>query len=164
MEKTLELTVQQLKQINTKSGQLAAENEVMQLRLKELGTLYPRLLDEIKNLQINPKAAQSVAATSYYTEKRFTTRLRDSVVHDTIRVKVFNYKDAWYDISGVAHDSTQEVSVNSRDTLVQVVFKGKREKPWLWIFSPRKVMQRVSLKNPNAHITYSEFIQIQRKK
>jgi len=136
----------------------------MQLRLKELGTLYPRLLDEIKNLQINPKAAQSVAATSYYTEKRFTTRLRDSVVHDTIRVKVFNYKDAWYDICGVAHDSTQEVNVNSRDTLVQVVFKGKREKPWLWIFSPRKVMQRVSLKNPNAHITYSEFIQIQRKK
>jgi regulator of replication initiation timing len=57
LEKTLELTVQQLKQINTKSGQLAAENEVMQLRLKELGTLYPRLLDEIKNLQINPKAA-----------------------------------------------------------------------------------------------------------
>lgn len=164
MEKTLELTVQTLKQVSTKSGQLAAENELMQLHLKELDILYPRLLDEIKNLKINPKAAQSIASTSYYTEKRFTTKLKDSIVHDTVRVKVFNYKDAWYDIQGIAHDSTQEVSVNSRDTLIQVVFKGKREKPWLWIFSPRKVMQRVSLKNPNAHITYSEFIQIQRKK
>lgn len=164
MEKTLELTVQELKQISTKSGQYAAENEVMQLRIKELGILYPRLLDEIKNLKISPKSAESIASTSYITEKRFTTRLRDSVVHDTVRVKVFNYKDAWYDIQGIAHDSTQEVSVNSKDTLVQVVYKGKREKPWLWIFSPRKVMQRVTLKNPNAHITYSEFIQIQKGK
>lgn len=163
LEKTLELTVQELKQIKTKSGGQASENEVMQLRLKELGILYPRLLDEIKNLNINPRTTQSVASTSYITEKRFTTRLLDSVVHDTIRVKVFNYKDAWYDIHGIAHDSTQEVSVSSKDTLVQVVYKGKREKPWLWIFSPRKVMQRVTLKNPNAHITYSEFIQIQRK-
>lgn len=164
MEKTLELSVQELKQISTKSGQYAAENEVMQLRIKELGILYPRLLDEIKNLKISPKSAESVASTSYITEKRFTTRLRDSVVHDTIRVKVFNYKDAWYDIHGIAHDSTQEVSVNSKDTLIQVVYKGKREKPWLWIFSPRKVMQRVTFKNPNAHITYSEFIQIQKGK
>lgn len=163
LEKTLKLTVQELKQIKTKSGGQASENEVMQLRLKELGILYPRLLDEIKNLNISPKSAESISSTAYNTEKQITTVLRDSIIRDTIPVKVFSYKDNFFNVHGVAHDSTQEVKINYQDTLVQVVYKGKREKPWLWIFSPRKLMQRVTLKNPNAHITYSEFIQIHRK-
>ena len=90
--------------------------------------------------------------------------LRDSVIHDTIPVKVFSYNDNFYNVHGIAHNSTQEVKINYQDTLVQVVFRGSRVKPWLWIFSPRKLQQRVTLKNPNAQITYSEFIQMQRRK
>jgi hypothetical protein len=90
--------------------------------------------------------------------------LRDSVIHDTVPVKVFSYKDNFFNVHGLSHDSTQEVKINYQDTLVQVVYLGPREKPWLWIFSPRKLQQRVTLKNPNARITYSEFIQIQRRK
>jgi hypothetical protein len=41
-----------------------------------------------------------------------------------------------------------------------VVYRGERERPWLWILSPRKLMQRVSLKNPNAHIHYTQHIEI----
>ena len=164
LSKTLSQTVQQLKEIQTQSGQLAVENEVMQLRLKELSTLYPKLLDEIRNLKIDPKRAESISTTSINTEKHITTMLRDSVIHDTVPVKVFSYKDNFFNVHGLAHDSTQEVKINYQDTLVQVVFRGAREKPWLWIFSPRKLQQRVTLKNPNARITYSEFIQIQRRK
>jgi hypothetical protein len=47
-----------------------------------------------------------------------------------------------------------------QDTLVQVVFRGKRIHPWLWIFSRRQLMQRIQLKNPQAQIHYSEIIQI----
>ena len=164
LNKTLAQTVQQLKEIQTQSGQLAVENEVLQLRLKELSTLYPKLLDEIRNLKINPKRAESISSTAINTEKRIVTVLRDSIIHDTIPVKVFSYKDNYYQVQGIAHDSTQEVKINYQDTLVQVVYFGPREKPWLWIFSPRKLQQRVTLKNPNARITYSEFIQIQRRK
>jgi hypothetical protein len=164
LSKTLSQTVQQLKEIQTQSGQVAVENEVMQLRLKELSALYPKLLDEIRNLKIDPKRAESISTTSINTEKHITTMLRDSVIHDTVPVKVFSYKDNFFNVYGLAHDSTQEVKINYQDTLVQVVFRGVREKPWLWIFSPRKLQQRVTLKNPNTHITYSEFIQIQRRK
>jgi len=164
LSKTLAQTVQQLKEIQTQSGQQAIENEVLQLRLKELSTLYPKLLGEIRNLKINPKKAESISTTSINTEKRITTMLRDSVVHDTVPVKVFSYEDNFFKVHGLALDSTQEVKINYQDTLVQVVFRGAREKPWLWIFSPRKLQQRVTLKNPNARITYSEFIQIQRRK
>ena len=164
LSKTLAQTVQQLKEIQTQSGQLAVENEVLQLRLKELSTLYPKLLDEIRNLKINPKRAESISSTAINTEKRIVTVLRDSIIHDTIPVKVFSYKDNYYQVQGIAHDSTQEVKINYQDTLVQVVYLGPREKPWLWIFSPRKLQQRATLKNTNARITYSEFIQIQRRK
>ena len=164
LSKTLAQTVQQLKEIQTQSGQLALENEVLQLRLKELSTLYPKLLDEIRNLKINPKRAESISSTAINTEKRIVTVLRDSIIHDTIPVKVFSYKDNYYQVQGIANDSTQEVKINYQDTLVQVVYLGPREKPWLWIFSPRKLQQRATLKNPNARITYSEFIQIQRRK
>lgn len=164
LSKTLAQTVQQLKEIQTQSGQLAVENEVLQLRLKELSTLYPKLLDEIRNLKINPKRAESVSSTAINTEKRIVTMLRDSIIHDTVAVKVFSYTDNYYQVHGIAQDSTQEVKINYKDTLVQVVYLGPREKPWLWIFSPRKLQQRVTLKNPNARITYSEFIQIQRRK
>ena len=164
LSKTLAQTVQQLKEIQTQSGQLAVENEVLQLRLKELSTLYPKLLDEIRNLKINPKRAESVSSTAINTEKRIVTMLRDSIIHDTVAVKVFSYKDNYFQVQGIAHDSTQEVKINYQDTLVQVVYLGPREKPWLWIFSPRKLQQRVTLKNPNARITYSELIQIQRRK
>ena len=164
LSRTLAQTVQQLKVIQTQSGQIAVENEVLQIRLKELSTLYPKLLDEIRNLKVNPKLTESISSTAYNTEKRITTMLRDSVIHDTIPVKVFSYNDNFYNVHGIAHDSTQEVKINYQDTLVQVVFRGSRVKPWLWIFSPRKLQQRVTLKNPNAQITYSEFIQIQRRK
>ena len=164
LSKTLAQTVQQLKEIQTQSGQIAVENEVLQLRLRELSTLYPKLVDEIRNLKINPKRAESISTTSINAEKQITTMLRDSVIHDTIPVKVFSYKDNYYTVNGVAYNSTQEVKIHYQDTLVQVVFRGSRAKPWLWIFSPRKLQQRVTLKNPNARITYSEFIQIQRQK
>jgi regulator of replication initiation timing len=161
---TLTQTVQQLKEIQTQSGQLAAENEVLQLRLKELKALYPKLLDEIRNLKINPKRAESISTTAINTEKRIVTMLRDSMIHDTVALKVFSYTDNYYQVQGIAQDSTQEVKSKYQDTLVQVIYLGPREKPWLWIFSPRKLQQRVTLKNPNARITYSEFIQIQKRK
>jgi hypothetical protein len=58
---------------------------------------------------------------------------------------------------------SQRLQIHSTDTLTQVVFKGERIRPWLWVFSPRKLQQRVSVSNPNATIKYSQFIQIQKQ-
>jgi len=103
-----------------------------------------------------------VQVTNHYTEneRHITTLLRDSIIRDTIQVRVFNYEDGYYTVEGIAEADTQRVRISSRDTLTQVVFRGKREKPWLWIFSPRQLVQRVALKNPNAKIEYSQIIQL----
>ena len=164
LSRTLTQTVQQLKQVETRSGQLAAENDVMQLKLKELNILYPDLVNEIRNLKIDPNRAGQIAATGYRAEKKLIVPLLDSLVSDSAQVKVFNYHDKWYDIRGLASDTIQHLQFRYQDTLVQVVYLGKRYRPWLWIFSPRRLKQRVMLKNPDARIGYAEVIQIEKRK
>jgi hypothetical protein len=96
------------------------------------------------------------------TKTNVLTTLRDSIVLDTVHVSVFDYQDQWYQIKGVIEKDTQRLVIKSMDTLTQVLFYGERQKPWLWVFSPRKLQQRVSVTNPNATIKYSQTIQIQK--
>ena len=149
-------------EVETKAGLLAYQSKVFQLKLSELAALYPTLIDEIKNLKIKPGRAESILTTSYNSERHIITELKDSLIFDTMAVRSFNYADAWYKVSGYSDSKIQHVSIALQDTLVQVVYRGERTKPWLWIFSPRKLEQRVTLKNPSAKITYSKFIEIQK--
>ncbi len=150
-------------QVPTDDGRFAAETAAMNLRLKELSTLYPKIMAEIRNLDIKPE--RTVQVTNHYTEneKHITTLVRDTIIRDTVRVRVFDYEDGYYSVKGIAEADTQRVSITSRDTLMQVVFRGKREKPRRWIFSPRQLEQRVALKNPNAVVEYSQIIQLMDK-
>jgi hypothetical protein len=160
----LDAAFEAMTQVETRSGLLAYQNKVFELKLSELALIYPTLIDEIKNLKIKPNRAESILTTSYNSEKHIVTELRDSIILDTIPVKFFSYSDSWYKVSGYSDQKDQHVNITMQDTLVQVVYKGERTKPWLWIFSPRKLEQRVTLKNPNAQITYSKFIEIQKNK
>ena len=98
--------------------------------------------------------------TGFNVHTPATVLLRDSVIYDTVQVRVFDYQDGFFAVQGKAIGNRQHLELSYQDTLVQVVYRGERERPWLWIFSPRKLMQRVSLKNPNAHIHYTQQIEI----
>ena len=148
--------------IKTQSGNQAAQTDVLILRTDELKSLFPNQTKNIQNLGVKINKATQVSSTVIETQKNIITLLRDSVIHDTIRVKTFRYSDQWYQISGIAKGDSQQLQIYSTDTLTQVVFKGERIKPWLWIFSPRKLQQRVSVSNPNSIIKFSQFIQIQK--
>ena len=107
------------------------------------------------------KHAQSVTTAGFTVETPATVILKDTLIYDTLPVKTFEYDDGYFSITGSLDDYHQRLTMSYSDTLVQVVYKGEREKPWLWIFSKRKLMQRVSLKNPNAQIHYTNHIKIQ---
>ncbi|MBU0489989.1 MAG: hypothetical protein KKD31_18775, partial [Bacteroidetes bacterium] len=115
---------------------------------------------EIRNLKIKPNRVESFTETVVETEKQITTVLRDSIIHDTIQARVFDYADEFYSVAGIAIGDTQQVHIHSTDSLIQVVYKGKRRKPWLWIFSSRKLEQAIACKNPNAIVKYSRHIEI----
>lgn len=157
---TLEQTVQQLKQVETRSGQMAAENEVMHLRLKELTLLYPQLVTEIRNLKVNPRRTGQISAAGFRAEKNISVPLTDSLLADSARMKIFSFHNEWYDVRGQASDTIQHLQFRYQDTLIHVIYQGKRYRPWLWVLSPRRLRQRVLLKNPDGRIGYAEAIKI----
>lgn len=158
LEKSFAAANQQIKHYTTRDGQLAAKVDALQLRYNEVKDIYPEIITEIKNLKINPRSVSNYSETVIHQEKEIVTALHDSIIYDTVSVRVFNYHDEFYTIRGIAIGDTQKVHIESRDSLIQVVFKGDRYKPWLWIFSRRKLQQVVRCKNPNAVIKYVKEI------
>ena len=162
MTSNLQTLTSSLDYVRTQNGKLAAQTNVLLLRTNELKQMFPVQAKSITDLGVKLSRATQVSSTVIESEKNVVTLLRDSVIHDTIRVKVFTYADQWYRVAGISDNISQRLQIQTTDTLTQVVFKGEREKPWLWIFSPRKLQQRVSVSNPNATIKYSSVIQIQK--
>lgn len=152
----------ELSMVKTKSGQLAAQSDLLVLQTKELKKLFPKEVKQIENLGVKVNKTTQYSTTVVETKTNVLTTLRDSLILDTLQVRVFDYQDQWYQIHGISEKDTQRLVIKSMDTLTQVLFYGERQKPWLWFFSPRKLQQRVSVTNPNATIKYSQTIQIQK--
>jgi hypothetical protein len=148
--------------VKTKSGQLAAQSDLLVLQTSELKKLFPKEVKQIESLGVGVSKTTQFTTTVVETKTNVITTLRDSLVLDTIKVRVFDYQDQWYQIQGISEKDMQRLVIKSTDTLTQVVYRGERIKPWLWVFSPRKIQQRVSVSNPNATIKYSQTIQIQK--
>lgn len=153
---------QDVQYYKSRNGELVAKVDALQLKYNELKEIYPEIIAEISNLKIRPGRVDQYSETAIHTQKDIVTTLRDSIIYDTIPVKIFNYSDEFYTISGIAVNDTQRVHLESRDSLIQVVYKGERIKPWLWIFSKRKLQQVVSCKNPNSKIEYTKIINIKK--
>ena len=148
--------------VKTKSGKLAAQTDLLVLQTSELKKLFPKEVKQIESLGVGVSKTSQFTTTVVETKTNVITTLRDSLILDTIKVRVFDYQDQWYQIHGISERDTQRLLIKSIDTLTQVVYRGERLKPWLWVFSPRKIQQRVSVSNPNATIKYSQTIQIQK--
>jgi len=154
---------QELTYYKTQNGQLAAKNQTLQLQYNEMKQIFPKVLGEIRNLDIKPKHVTEYSETVVKQEKEIVTQLRDSVICDTIHARVFNYKDDFYTVKGIAVGDSQKVQIQSLDSLIQVVYKGERVHPWLWFFSRRKLEQVITSKNPSSTILYNRTIQIVKK-
>lgn len=149
-----------IKYFYTRNGELAAKVDVLQLKYSEVKNIYPDIIAEMKNLKVNPRSVNNYSETVIHQDKEIVTSLHDSLIFDTVPVRVFNYHDEFYTVRGIAIGDTQKVHIESRDSLIQVVYKGERYKPWLWIFSKRKLQQVIRCNNPDSEIEYSKFIEI----
>jgi hypothetical protein len=157
---SIELRNQELATLRLENGRLATQNQVLSLKRDEFVAVFPDLADEIRRLKVRLAQVQSINTTGFAVSTPATVFLRDSILFDTIQKSYFDYDDGFFSVRGKSIGNQQHLELGYHDTLVQVVYWGERERPWLWIFSRRKLKQRVSLKNPNASITFSEYIQI----
>lgn len=146
--------------VQLSNGQLAQQSRVLSMGLTELKALFPLQYQSVLRAGIKARRAQQVSTTHINTEHRVTTTVRDSLIRDTVRVRVFSYRDDWVNLEGIAQGDSQQVRFESKDSLVQVVYRGSRIKPWLWIFSPRQLEQRIYSCNPYSRIQYSQTIRL----
>jgi len=146
------------KTYKAKNGLLVYNNHTLQLTNKELKAIYPGIREDIENLKIKVNKVVNYSTTVIENKTNIKTILRDSVVFDTLKVKVFNYTDAWYNIKGLIRNDSINCKIQSIDSITQVVYKGERLRPWLWILSKRQLQQSVSPRNPNSTIVFSKNI------
>jgi len=151
----------ELQELSTLNGRYMAQNQVLTLRKRELEGILPGLQTEIENLKVKLSRTQRYSETAFSARETISVQLKDSTLFDTIKVQSFRFQNENFLVQGVVFDSTEQLELGYRDTLIQVVYYGQRPKPWLWFFSKRPLMQRVSLKNPNARIHYSQVIEIE---
>lgn len=150
----------QLAYYDSENGFLIAKSKVLEFTNSELETTNQGLEQELKDLKIKVNRVTNYSSTASQTDYTITTKIRDSILYDSVHRSVFSFDNNWVSIRGMAQGDTQTLAIRSIDTLVQVVYKGKRRKPYLWLFSPRLLEQVIYSKNPNTLIVYNKTIHI----
>lgn len=150
-----------------KNGELVARNSVLEYSNKELMRgIAPDVIKELVNLGIKSKFVTNYSETVIQHEKEIVTKLRDSVIFDTVPVSCFNYSDRWYQVSGYSLGDTQHIKINSSDSLTQVIYKGSRynrkgkKQPGICFWLPRRLEQVITSNNPSSKIVYSKTISV----
>ena len=145
----------------SKDGQNATKIQVQQNTISEIRKTLPDLIKQAKSLYIAPRLIRQY---SYSTEKnvvQIKTVVRDSVIHDTIHIKAFNYRDRFNLVHGTIQRDTAFLSISSCDTIRIFNTTGRRRHPWAWILSKRKPDEMVIKNaNPNNHIYIKEVIHL----
>lgn len=149
-----------LEYFTTQNGTIAARNQALQVKVNELSTVFPKAETELQNLDVKPKRLESYSESAMAQDKEIHTTIRDSVLKDSVHARSFSFHDDFYTIKGIAIGDSELLKIHSVDTIIQVVYHGKRIRPWLWIFSPRTLEQVISAKNPNTKIIFNKTIQI----
>ncbi len=147
----------------SRRGTETAKTPVLEYKIDELKKLMPEITAALHDLKIKPARVESFAQAEVQQQKEITAHLRDTtiLVNNIITpVHAFRFTDPWYDVWGLIDTTSVNLKINSTDTITQVVSRGERTNPWLWIFSRRKLQQTIQSSNPANKIVYSRYIKI----
>lgn len=147
----------------TKDGKEAASVQALTLRCNEYERLMARDAAQIRSLNIKVKNLESVAHAGTSTELKVTAPIRDTIIlHNNIRemMRSFNWADTWVSIKGLINADSVACTVNSCDTLTQVVHSIPR-KFLFFRWGTKAVRQEIVSSNPHTSLTYTEYIKLQ---
>lgn len=152
----------------TRDSLSAAGVERLTLTNREFKRYASRLEKTVKTLDLKVRRLQSVAQVAVSTLYPVTARLSDSVVSpdppeipETVR-RLY-YRDRWLTIDGTVRGSEFLGTIESRDTLVQVIHRVPR-RFWFVRWGTKAVRQEVTTRNPYSRITYTEYIELKRRR
>lgn len=152
----------QVEYYKTENGKNVASVQKLTLSYDELKENYDLIKKVADELGIKLKRIQSVSQNHTQTDIRFETELRDTVIYrDSILIPVmlFDWRDPWIDVTGMIDEPKVEMTIESRDTLVQIVHRVPH-KWWFFKWGTKAIRQEIVSSNPHTKITYSEYIEL----
>lgn len=150
----------------TKDGQVYGKGGVLELKLKDLNKKeFDSIKDELKKYNIKLRNVKTIIRDSTSVSNSFNVFVRDSIVTDSITLKVAHWGDNWTTFNMVQINDSATVNYSTKLDLLQIISK----KPRGWnVFSskfwkPRYLEQVITTSNPHAKISYSQIVEIKKK-
>jgi hypothetical protein len=146
----------------TRLDESAASVIALQLELNEYRAQHKSDLKRIRALGIRPRRVESVAKSATESKAEFVAPLRDTViVYDT--VSIFHWSDKWTNAEGVVRNGEVECTVESIDTLHQVVHRVPRRFGVIR-YGTKAIRQEITSSNPHTQIVYTEYIELPKRR
>ena len=149
------------------AGRNAASVQRLELSKAELEAYNGELTKRIEDLNIKLKRVQAATTTATQTNVEIKTIIKDSIIYrDTgmLVLPAIKWKDPWVNVDGIIKpDSTVDLSIQSVDTLFQVVHRVPKK--FLFIrYGTKAIRQEITSSNPHTKIVYSEYIELKGRK
>lgn len=148
----------------TAAGESAASVGLLTLEVAELREARSRDAEQIRDLGIRLRRAESYARSATQSHYAVRASLRDTVIlRDTVRdtVRIFHSSDAWSRVDGIIRDDSIGVTLRSVDTLFQVVHRVPRQF-LCFRFGTKAIRQEIVSSNPHTELVYSEYVELKR--
>lgn len=152
----------------TEAGKSAASVQRLELTKSELEAYNAELVNTIGDLNIKLKRVQEATTTATETKVEVVTVVRDSIVYansgEPERLQTIRWRDPWVRVDGtIKNDSTVNLSIQSIDTLYQVVHRVPKR--FLFIkYGTKAIRQDITSSNPHTKIVYTEYIELARRR
>lgn len=152
----------------TRDSLSAAGVERLTLTNREFRRHAEELERSVEDLQLKLRRLQSASRTAITTAYPVKTQLRDTVIlRDTLNVRdtvsLLQFENPWLTLDGILEDNIFRGRIESRDTLVQLIHRVPR-RLWFIRLGTKAIRQEVSTRNPYSRITFTEYIELKRKR
>lgn len=152
----------------TRDSLSAAGVERLTLTNREFRRHAEELERSVEDLQLKLRRLQSASRTAVKTAYPVETRLRDTVIlRDTLNVRdtvrLLQFENPWLTLDGILEDDIFRGRIESRDTLIQLVHRVPR-RLWFIRLGTKAIRQEVTTRNPYSRITFTEYIELKRKR
>ena len=140
----------------------AASVVALQLKLDEYRKQNARDAKRIRELGIRLRRVESAAKAATKSRVEFSAPMCDTVIlRDTLRL--FRWSDRWVRVEGVLCNGNVECSVESVDTLHQIIHRVPRK--FLFIrYGTKAIRQEIVSSNPHTRIVYADYIELPKRR
>ena len=162
-----EALMEEVQYYQDEAGRQAASVQRLELSKSELEAYNGELTQRIEDLNIKLKRVQAATTTATQTNVEIKTIIKDTIIYrDTgmLVLPAIKWQDPWVNVDGIIKpDSTVDISIQSVDTLFQVVHRVPK-KFWFIKYGTKAIRQEITSSNPHTKIVYSEYIELEGRK